>query len=99
MLMISELSSDDCQSDDGIDYEDDDQVNHLQVDSRIQVKPEFMTVLELNSNTITQYLKPFKSQLTNSYLSNLAEFPELKPYITTPSAKKSVEDDSSSNES
>jgi hypothetical protein len=99
MLMISELSSDDCQSDDGMDYEDDDHESEFQVDSRIRVKPEFMTVLELDSITITQYLKPFKSQLTNSYLSNLAEFPELKPYITTPGTKKSVEDDSSSDES
>lgn len=99
MLMISELSSDDCQSDDGMDYEEDDHESKFQVDSRIQVKPEFMTVLELNSITITQYLKPFKSQLTNAYLSDLAEFPELKPYITTPSTKKSVEDDSSSDES
>jgi hypothetical protein len=100
MLMISELSSDDYQSDDGMDCEDDDQETDFQVDSRIRVKPEFMTVLELNSNTITQYLKPFRSQLTNPYLSNLAEFPEVKPYITTtPSTKKSVEDDSSSDES
>jgi hypothetical protein len=97
--MISEISDDDCQSDDGMIYEDDDQETHFQVDSRIRVKPEFMTTLELNSITITQYLKPFKSQLTNSHLSNLAEFPELKPYITTPSTKKSVEDDSSSDES
>jgi len=96
MLMTSELSSDDCQSEDGMDYEDDDQETDFQVDSRIRVKPEFMTVFELNSITITQYLKPFRSQLTNSYLSNLAEFPDLKPYITTPSIKKSVENDSSS---
>jgi hypothetical protein len=56
-----------------------------------------MNVLELSTATITQYLKPFRGQL--STLSNLAEFEVLKPYITIPSSKKSAENDSSSDES
>jgi hypothetical protein len=62
--MVSELS-DDYGYDDEMEYEDQDHENYFRVDSRIRVKPEFMTTLELNSTTITQYLKPFKSQLTN----------------------------------
>jgi len=97
MLTISELSDDD-QSDDPMECEEDDHETYFQVDNRIRVKPEFMTTLELNSSTITQYLKPFRSQLTQLYLSNLAEFEELRPYLAIPS-KKSGENDSSSNES
>jgi len=86
-----------CQADDPMDCEDDDQETYFQVDNRIRVKPEFMTTLELNSTTITQYLKPFKSQLTQLYLSNLAEFDELRPYLAI-SSKKSGETDSSEGE-
>jgi len=96
--MISELSDDGFQSDDPMEYEEYAQETYCQIDSRIRVKPEFMTSLELNSTTITTFLKPFKSQLTNFFLSNLAEFDELKPYITTPN-KKSAENDTSSDES
>jgi hypothetical protein len=96
--MISELSGDDYQPDDPIEYEEDDQETYYQADSRIRVKPEFMTTLELNSSAIISFLKPFKSQLTNLFLSNLAEFDELKPYITIPNTK-SAENDTSSDES
>jgi hypothetical protein len=96
--MISELSGDDYQPNDSMEYEEDDQETYYQVDSRIRVKPAFMTTLELNSTAIISFLKPFKSQLTNLFLSNLAEFDELKSYITTPT-KKSADNDTSSDES
>jgi len=57
-----------------------------------------MTTLDLSTTTITQYLKPFKSQLSS--LANLIEFEDLKPYIPTPATKKVVDaDESSSDES
>jgi len=80
-----------------MDCEEDDQETYFQVDNRIRIKPEFMTTLELNSSTIAQFLKPFKSQLTQLYLSNLAEFEELRPYLAI-SSKKSGETDSSEEE-
>jgi hypothetical protein len=54
--------------------------------------------LELSTATITQLLKPFKAALP-SLVANLAEHPELKPYITIPPRQKSGTKDESSDES
>jgi len=58
-----------------------------------------MITLELDTAAITQYLKSFKSQLSN-ILSNLFEVDQLRPYILPAVIKRVVEtDESSSDES
>ena len=85
LLTISEISSDDSQDQISIEqYESDNQ--------RSCTKDRFRgtgagTVLELNSTTISQFLRPFKSQLAD--ISHLVEFSELAPYITTPASGQS----------
>lgn len=56
------------------------------------------TTLELSTTTITQLLKPFKAALPN-LVANLAEFPDLEPYISPPVVQKSKSSDTSSEES
>ena len=56
------------------------------------------TTLELSTTTITQLLKPFKAALPN-LVANLAEFPDLEPYISPPVVQKSKSGDTSSEES
>lgn len=93
VLMGSELSSDDSQSDITIEsYRSDDE--KLFTKEKTRNYPEIGTVLKLNSTTISQYLKPFKSLLTD--ISHLIEYPELAPYITTPTLKKCADQESSS---
>jgi hypothetical protein len=96
VLTGSEISSDDSQDQISIEqYDSDDQESFT--------KDRFRgtgagTVLELSSTTISQFLKPFKSQLAD--LSHLVEFTELAPYITTPtSVQPSSRDSHSTNSS
>jgi len=95
LLTISEISSDDSQDQISIEqYESDNQ--------RSCTKDRFRgtgagTVLELNSTTISQFLRPFKSQLAD--ISHLVEFSELAPYITTPASGQSPSRDSPSTNS
>jgi hypothetical protein len=96
VLIGSEISSHGSQSQISIEqYESDDQQS-LSGD-RAQ-GPGAGTTLKLSSNTISQYLRPFKSQLAD--LSHLVEFTELAPYITMPtSAQTSSRDSPSTNSS
>jgi len=96
-LTVSELASGD---DPYPDSEDDEVIEEPAYKKRrgLRVRPECMTTLDLSTATITQCLKPFKSQLSS--LANLVEFEDLKPYIPTPATKKVVDaDESSSDES
>jgi hypothetical protein len=68
----------------------------------VRVKRKFkntdQTTLELSTAKITELLKPFRFALP-SLVANLAEYPELKPYITTTANQKNTTVDESSDES
>lgn len=91
ILIGSELLSDDSQSQISIDQFESDGEEAC-TDHRNQ-ELEAGSILELNTSTILQYLRPFKAQLAD--LSHLTEFVELAPYIAIPISKRSGDTDTS----